>query len=172
MWATKMYLVLSRINVGWNSIQINFLVPINVSISEVDHHLLSCKADWNNILQNSRRAGYFTKILSFKPCYFVATESMAKSWFWFLSNEFISLTLVRYPWLTCFKRHVNCQVRILKCYILTLFWFAIVNEYNYKLEYVSIQKSSKDAKFGQCLYLWVPICYEQNWWAEQTWHDL
>ena len=40
-----MYLVLSRINVGWNSIQINFLVPINVSVSEVDHHLLSCKAD-------------------------------------------------------------------------------------------------------------------------------
>ena len=43
---------------------------------------------------------------------------------------------------------------------LTLFWFAIlVNEY--KL-YVSIQKSSKDAKFGQCLYLGVPLCYEQN----------
>jgi hypothetical protein len=40
---------------------------------------------------------------------------------------------------------------------LTLFWFAIlVNEY--KL-YVSIQKSSKDAKFGQCLYLGVPLCY-------------
>ena len=37
---------------------------------------------------------------------------------------------------------------------LTLFWFAIVNEY--KL-YVSIQKSSKDAKFGQCLYLGVPF---------------
>ena len=43
---------------------------------------------------------------------------------------------------------------------LTFFWFAIlVNEY--KL-YVSIQKSSKDAKFGQCLYLGVPLCYEQN----------
>ena len=43
---------------------------------------------------------------------------------------------------------------------LTLFWFAIlVNEY--KL-YVSIQKSSKDAKFGQCLYVGVPLCYEQN----------
>jgi hypothetical protein len=43
---------------------------------------------------------------------------------------------------------------------LTLFWFAIlVNDY--KL-FVSIQKSSKDAKFGQCLYLGVPLCYEQN----------
>jgi hypothetical protein len=42
----------------------------------------------------------------------------------------------------------------------TLFWFAkLVNEY--KL-YISIQKSSKDAKFGQCLYLGVPLCYEQN----------
>ena len=41
---------------------------------------------------------------------------------------------------------------------LTLFWFALlVNEY--KL-YVSIQKSSKDAQFGQCLYLEVPLCYE------------
>ena len=39
----------------------------------------------------------------------------------------------------------------------------LVNEY--KL-YVSIQKSSKDAKFGQCLYLGVPLCYEQNWCAE------
>jgi hypothetical protein len=38
---------------------------------------------------------------------------------------------------------------------LTLFWFAmLVNEY--KL-YVSIQESSKDAKFGQCLYLGVPF---------------
>jgi hypothetical protein len=47
---------------------------------------------------------------------------------------------------------------------LTLFWFAmLVNEY--KL-YVSNQKSSKDAKFGQCLYLGVPLCYEQNWCAE------
>jgi hypothetical protein len=35
----------------------------------------------------------------------------------------------------------------------------LVNEY--KL-YVLIQKSSKDAKFGQCLYLGVPLCYEQN----------
>ena len=43
---------------------------------------------------------------------------------------------------------------------LTLFWFAmLVNEY--KL-YVSIQKSSKDAKFGQCLYLGVPPLL----WAE------
>jgi hypothetical protein len=43
---------------------------------------------------------------------------------------------------------------------LTLFWFAmLVNEY--KL-YVSIQKISKDAKFGQCLYLGGPLCYEQN----------
>ena len=51
---------------------------------------------------------------------------------------------------------------------LTLFWFAmLVNEY--KLD-VSIQKSLKDAKwiFGQCLYLWVPLCYEQNWCAERT----
>ena len=38
---------------------------------------------------------------------------------------------------------------------LTLFWLAmLVNEYNL---YVSIQKSSKDAKFGQCLYLGVPF---------------
>ena len=38
---------------------------------------------------------------------------------------------------------------------LTLFWFTmLVNEY--KL-YISIHKSSKDAKFGQCLYLGVPL---------------
>jgi hypothetical protein len=38
---------------------------------------------------------------------------------------------------------------------LTLFWFAIlVNEY--KL-YVSIQKSSKDAKYGQCLFWGSPF---------------
>jgi hypothetical protein len=38
---------------------------------------------------------------------------------------------------------------------LTLFWFAtLVNEH--KL-YVSIQKSSKDAKFGQCLYVGSPF---------------
>jgi hypothetical protein len=49
---------------------------------------------------------------------------------------------------------------------LTPFWFAmLVNRY--KLN-VSIQKSSKDAKFGQCLYLRVPLCYEQNWCAERT----
>jgi hypothetical protein len=43
---------------------------------------------------------------------------------------------------------------------LTLFWFAIlVNEY--KL-YVSLQKSSKDAKFGQCLYPGVPLCYRSR----------
>jgi hypothetical protein len=53
---------------------------------------------------------------------------------------------------------------------LTLFWFALlVNEY--KL-YVSIQKSSKDAKFGQYLYLGVPLCYEQNWCAERSGHHL
>jgi hypothetical protein len=46
---------------------------------------------------------------------------------------------------------------------LTLFWFAmLVNEY--KL----ITKSLKDAKFGQCLYLGVPLCYEQNWCAERS----
>ena len=38
---------------------------------------------------------------------------------------------------------------------LTLLWFAmLVNEY--KL-YVSIQESSKDATFGQCLYLGSPL---------------
>jgi hypothetical protein len=43
---------------------------------------------------------------------------------------------------------------------LTLFWFAIlVNDY--KL-FVSIQKSSK------CLYLGVPLCYEQNWCTERS----
>jgi hypothetical protein len=53
---------------------------------------------------------------------------------------------------------------------LTLFWFAIIlNEY--KL-YVSVQKSSEDAKFGQCLYLGVPLCYEQNWCAERSGHHL
>jgi hypothetical protein len=53
---------------------------------------------------------------------------------------------------------------------LTRFWFAIlVNEY--KL-YVSVQKSSKGAKFGQCLYLGVPLCYEQNWCAERSGHHL
>ena len=44
---------------------------------------------------------------------------------------------------------------------LTLFWFAFVNEY--KLEYVSIQKSSKDAKFGQCLYLWAEPQLTWSW---------
>ena len=54
--------------------------------------------------------------------------------------------------------HINYECSLTE--YLTLFWFAIlVNEY--KL-YVSIQKSSKDAKFGQCLYLGVPLCYEQN----------
>ena len=49
---------------------------------------------------------------------------------------------------------------------LTLFWFAMLVD-EYKLN-VSIQKSLKDAKFGQGLYLRVPLCYEQNWCAEQT----
>jgi hypothetical protein len=53
---------------------------------------------------------------------------------------------------------------------LTLFWFAmLVNEYK---PYVSIQKSSKDAKFGHCLYLGVPLCYEQKWCAERSGHHL
>ena len=30
------------------------------------------------------------------------------------------------------------------------------------------EKGSKDAKFGQCLYLWVLLCYEQNRCTEQT----
>jgi hypothetical protein len=34
-----------------------------------------------------------------------------------------------------------------------------VNEYKF---YVSIQKSLKDAEFGQSVYVWVPLCYEQN----------
>ena len=37
--------------------------------------------------------------------------------------------------------------------------------------HVSIQKSSKDAKFGQCLYLDVPLCYEQNWCEERSGHQ-
>jgi hypothetical protein len=53
---------------------------------------------------------------------------------------------------------------------LTLFWFAmLVNEYKLC---VSIQKSSKDAKFAQCLYLGVPLCYEQNWCAERSGNHL
>ena len=49
---------------------------------------------------------------------------------------------------------------------LTLFWFAmLVNEY--KLD-VSIQNSSKDAKFVQSLQSAVPLCYEQNRCAERT----
>ena len=43
---------------------------------------------------------------------------------------------------------------------LTLFWFTmLVNEY--KL-YISIHKSSKDAKFGQCLYLGVPFAMSRT----------
>ncbi len=33
-------------------------------------------------------------------------------------------------------------------------------------------KSWKEAKFEQCLYLRVPLCYEQNRCAEQTLHHL
>jgi hypothetical protein len=47
------------------------------------------------------------------------------------------------------------------CEYLTLFWFAIVNEY--KLEYGLIQKSLKDEKFGQCLY--VMSRTDENIWA-------
>jgi hypothetical protein len=41
----------------------------------------------------------------------------------------------------------------------------LVNEYKPEFQF---RKSSKDAKFGQCLHLWVPLCYEQNRCAEQT----
>ena len=41
-----------------------------------------------------------------------------------------------------------------------LFIYSVLSLVKFKwiFKYVSIQKSSKDAKFGQCLYLWVPIC--------------
>ena len=53
---------------------------------------------------------------------------------------------------------------------LTLFWFAmLVNEYKPEFQ---LRKSSKDAKFWQCLYLRSPLCYEQNRCAERTGHYL
>lgn len=33
---------------------------------------------------------------------------------------------------------------------------------------ISNQEELRDVKFGQCLYLSVPFCYEQNQWAEWT----
>ena len=43
---------------------------------------------------------------------------------------------------------------------LTLFWFAmLMNECKPEFQF---KKSSKNAKFGQCLYLVAHLCYEQN----------
>ena len=56
---------------------------------------------------------------------------------------------------------------------LTMFWFPmIINEYTAEFQST---KTSKDAKFKQCLYLKLPLppCYEQNRCAECTFeiHD-
>ena len=49
---------------------------------------------------------------------------------------------------------------------LTLFWFAmLINECKPEFQF---KKSSKNAKFGQCLYLVAHLCYEQNRFAERT----
>ena len=49
---------------------------------------------------------------------------------------------------------------------MTLFWFAmLINECKPEFQ---IKKSSKNAKFGQCLYLVAHHCYEHNRCAERT----
>ena len=49
---------------------------------------------------------------------------------------------------------------------LRLFWFAmLINECKPEFQF---KKCSKNAKFGQCLYLVARLCYEQNRCTERT----
>ena len=49
---------------------------------------------------------------------------------------------------------------------LTLFWFAmVINECKPQFQF---KENSKNAKFGQLLYLVAHLCYEQNRCAERT----
>ena len=60
----------------------------------------------------------------------------------------------------------NLEIGLPVTEYLTLFWFVmLVNECKPEFQF---KRSSKNAKFGQYLYLVARLCYEQNRCAERT----